>query len=254
MEVGTTLFAQCDLHVHTFHSPCGEDEMTPEAIIQAAEKMGIEHIAITDHVHPMSDPAAIVRLREEFNRIETLIRVYIGCEADILSVKESVIGPELIAGTDFIMAAANHFHAPWVSKPLSNSKRDVARHFLDMFTYAAGHEHVDVIAHPLYVMPETYDPLAPAELTEAELLPAIETAARNNVAVEISRRALMPAQMPFLLSFYRLCKEAGLKFAIGNDAHQLKDVGMTHLVEPIVRELGLTDEDIWLPERNPAFT
>ncbi|MEN6372540.1 MAG: PHP domain-containing protein [Armatimonadota bacterium] len=247
MAVERALFSRCDLHVHTHLSPCGWDEMTPEAIIQAAERMGLEHISITDHIHPSINPAIVHQLREEFSRIDTKVRINISCEADILSVRESVIGPELIAGTDYIMAAANHFGAPWVSKPKSSSKCDVARHFLDMFTYAAGLPYVSVIAHPLYVMPDTYDPLAPAELTEAELIPAIEVAAKNNVAVEISRRALAPEQRPFLVSFYRLCKEAGLKFSIGNDAHQLKDVGQTCLVEPIVRELGLTDEDIWLP-------
>lgn len=242
-----SLFKRCDLHVHTHFSACGLDEMTPESIIQKAEKKGIEYLAITDHIHPHTGLSFLNLLREEFGRINTAVKVYIGCEADILSVGESVIGPELIAQTDFIMAAANHFPLPWVSKPEGGNRREIAQHFLDMFRYAAGLEHVDVIAHPLYVMPGSFEPTDPAELTEAELAPAVEIAAKNNVAIEISRRALSPGQTSFLLMFYRLCKEAGIKFAIGSDGHQLTDLAETLLVEPIIKELGLIDTDIWTP-------
>jgi len=228
--------------------------MTPEAIIQKAENKGIEYLAITDHIHPHTDISFLSLLREEFSRIDTPVKVYIGCEADILSVGESVIGPELIARTDFIMAAANHFPHSWVSKPEEGNKQEIAQHFLNMFRYAVGLEHVDVIAHPLYVMPGTFDPTDPAELTEAELVPAVEIAAKNNVAIEISRRALSPGQTPFLMMFYRLCKEAGIKFAIGSDAHQLSDLAETHLVSPIIKELGLTDADIWTPEKKKIRT
>lgn len=38
-----------DLHVHTVLSPCGDLIMTPQNIIQTAEKKGIDILAITDH-------------------------------------------------------------------------------------------------------------------------------------------------------------------------------------------------------------
>ena len=38
-----------DLHIHTALSPCAEDEMTPEAIVQKALKAGLTMIAICDH-------------------------------------------------------------------------------------------------------------------------------------------------------------------------------------------------------------
>lgn len=40
---------RADLHVHTVLSPCAELEMQPPLIINAAQKMGINLIAITDH-------------------------------------------------------------------------------------------------------------------------------------------------------------------------------------------------------------
>jgi len=38
-----------DLHVHTAHSPCAADEMTPPAIVARALELGLAMIAICDH-------------------------------------------------------------------------------------------------------------------------------------------------------------------------------------------------------------
>lgn len=38
-----------DLHIHTALSPCAADEMTPPAIVQAAQTRGLSMIAICDH-------------------------------------------------------------------------------------------------------------------------------------------------------------------------------------------------------------
>jgi len=40
---------RADLHVHTALSPCGGDEMTPPAIVEAALAAGLDMIAICDH-------------------------------------------------------------------------------------------------------------------------------------------------------------------------------------------------------------
>lgn len=38
-----------DLHIHTALSPCGSDEMTPPAIVEAALEAGLDMIAVCDH-------------------------------------------------------------------------------------------------------------------------------------------------------------------------------------------------------------
>lgn len=40
---------RADLHVHSVLSPCAEIEMTPRCIVEAAQKAGIEILAIADH-------------------------------------------------------------------------------------------------------------------------------------------------------------------------------------------------------------
>ncbi len=45
----TTRTAACDLHMHTCLSPCAEDEMVPEAIVETALERDLDVIAICDH-------------------------------------------------------------------------------------------------------------------------------------------------------------------------------------------------------------
>ena len=40
---------KADLHIHTVLSPCGDLEMSPKIIVEAAGKQGLDIIGITDH-------------------------------------------------------------------------------------------------------------------------------------------------------------------------------------------------------------
>ncbi len=56
-----------DLHIHTALSPCGGDEMTPPAIVQAAKSCGLAMIAICDH-NAAGNAAAVQRAAEHGRR------------------------------------------------------------------------------------------------------------------------------------------------------------------------------------------
>lgn len=48
-----------DLHVHTALSPCADDQMTPEAVVVAAARAGLDLLAVTDH-NSAANVAAVV--------------------------------------------------------------------------------------------------------------------------------------------------------------------------------------------------
>lgn len=72
-------YVTADLHIHTALSPCGADEMTPPAIVQAAVEAGLDMIAICDH-NSTRNVSAVQRAAGE------LIAVIAGIE--ITSVEE----------------------------------------------------------------------------------------------------------------------------------------------------------------------
>lgn len=52
-------FFSADLHIHTCLSPCAELEMLPELIVQRAQELGLQMIAVTDH-NSVENAAAVI--------------------------------------------------------------------------------------------------------------------------------------------------------------------------------------------------
>ncbi|MCX8053395.1 MAG: PHP domain-containing protein [Armatimonadetes bacterium] len=243
------LYKRCDLHVHTRLSVCARGEMQLASIISVSEKRGVRYLGITDHVDARVSPVILDEVRNELARIEKPIEVFVGCEADILSVGKHVVTEDMRSQVDFVMVSANHFHDRAVAQPKGSSLEEVGRHFFEMFRYACSLEFADVIAHPLFVFPNTFDPTCLYTIKEHDLAEAIELARANKIAMEISPRALARDQLEFRLRFLSMCKSAGIKFSIGSDAHSLESVGRTAVLAPIIEKVGITDEDIWLPSK-----
>ena len=223
--------------------------MRLRSIVDVCAGRGVEHLGITDHIDAHIGPEILREAGQELAAIQKPVNVFLGCEADVLSVGRHMVTDEMRSTLDFIMVSANHFHDEVVAQPAGSSLEAIGRHFLEMFRYACSLEFADVIAHPLVVFPRTFDPTCLYLIKEDDLAEAIQLARANEVAMEISPRALVHDQMHFRTQFLSMCKSAGLKFSIGSDAHTLDNVGRTAVLAPIIEELGITDSDIWLPSR-----
>ncbi len=55
---------RADLHIHTCLSPCGELEMTPRAIVDAAERIQLDIIGVCDHNATANSAAVAAAARE----------------------------------------------------------------------------------------------------------------------------------------------------------------------------------------------
>lgn len=62
---------RADLHIHSVLSPCGDLEMSPVGIIEAAVRNGLEMIAVTDHNH-----TGHCRLTREIGKEQNVFVVY----------------------------------------------------------------------------------------------------------------------------------------------------------------------------------
>jgi histidinol phosphatase-like PHP family hydrolase len=246
------LFRKCDLHVHTRLSMCAKREMRLGPILDACAERGVEYLGITDHIDAYVGPEILADTRRELAGLQKPVNVFLGCEADVLSVGRHVVTDEMRSTLGFIMVSANHFHDGAVAQPVGSSLEAIGRHFLDMFRYACSLEFADVVAHPLVVFPGTFDPTCLYMIKEPDLRETVEIARANDVAMEISPRALVHDQLEFRTRFLSMCKDAGLKFSIGSDAHSLENVGRTAVLAPLIERAGITDDDIWLPERSAA--
>ena len=244
-----------DLHIHTFHSPCGRDEMLPENIVRTAAERGLTTIGITDHLYSFTDHAMFDDIRARVENVCRSIKnpplVFLGCEAEIMSPGCTTGSRELAERLDYVMVAFTHFQNKGITElPPTKDTEVLARHYLASFEYAVSLPWAFTVAHPFLVIPEVCSPDILKLIREPDLTPLLETARENDIAMEISARALFPWQGSFSIGFYKLCKKIGLKFTIGSDAHSLDRLGDIQCLKPLLSEAGLSRQDFKLPKLN----
>ncbi len=149
---------------------------------------GIRYLGITDHIAIGTDTGILSQTRRALAAIKSPVRVFSGCEADILDVGRHVVTQEMMSELDYICASANHFHVSSVAKPADESDEELGRHFLRMLKYACSLDFVDFIAHPMYVFPGTFDPTFLETITDDAIMEVLEEAkARRRKEISLAR-------------------------------------------------------------------
>lgn len=98
-----------DFHINTSYCNHGDKSMSVRNIIDAAERIGLNKIVLTEHITQQSDLAILKRLRDELERIKTNIEVIIGgeVEANNYVCDGSLSTP--VNEIDFVTAATHYF-------------------------------------------------------------------------------------------------------------------------------------------------
>lgn len=102
-----------DLHVHTALSPCASDDMTPPAILLAAERRGIRVLGVVDH-SSAANAQAVLEAAEAFE-----VRVFVGIEV------ESVESVHVLALFDCAHTALDMDRALAATMPRATNRPDL---------------------------------------------------------------------------------------------------------------------------------
>lgn len=107
-------------------------------------------------------------------------------------------------------------------------------------------EPIDIYVNPTF-LPDSiagrYDEL----WTDARMQQIIAAAVAHHVAIEINARYHLPSE-----HFLRLAKAAGVKFTIGTNNTSPADYGDWSYPFEMVKQLGLTWRDMWVPGHGPS--
>jgi DNA polymerase (family 10) len=192
-----------DLHMHTVWS---DGKGTIEAMVQRAQALGYEYIAICEHsphiqaAHGLSPD----RLRQHRAEIEALrprhpgIRILAGAEVDILPDGRLDYDDELLAGLDVVIGS---IHTAFDLDRESQTRR---------LERAMANPHVDIVGHPTGRILNNCPAYA---LDVGRLLAA---AARTGTALEINatpNRLDLPARVA------AAALAAGVTLAVNTDSH-----------------------------------
>jgi DNA polymerase (family X) len=202
-----------DLHTHTTWS---DGRSSLEEMVEAAGKLGLEYIAITDH-SPSSRIANgldIDRLERKIEEVEALRkkrgrrkpRILIGAEVDILPDGRLDYPDEVLARLDVVVVS---MHGAF-----RQSKDRITGRLLD----AIANPYAHVIGHP------TTRLLGSREPVEFDFERVIEAAVEAGVALEVNGA---PGRLDLNDVMARAASEAGALLAIDSDAHSAAQLEQT---------------------------
>jgi len=193
-----------DLHTHTNLT---DGVASLEDMIAAAEKLGYEYYAVTDHapnlvMQRMSDEKILAQ-REQLHKISSTMKLLHGTELNIAPDGSVDWDEDFLAGFDMCVASV-HSHFDMDAKAMTRR-----------FITACENPRVNVIGHPLT---RKFGRRPPVDVDINELFNAC---ARTGTALEVNAS---PERLDLPGEHIRAAKDAGVKFAIDTDAHSL-----THL-------------------------
>jgi DNA polymerase (family 10) len=214
-----------DLHVHSRYS---DGTSTIREIAERAKALGYTYIAICDHSQTVRyagglTESELLRQIEEIRRVNEEIegvRVLAGAEVDILQDGNLDYPDKILSQLDIVVAAIH-----------TGFKRDVTKRFIQ----AMQHPNVHIIAHP------TGRLISSREGYDVDIDRVIEVASETSTALEVNayydRLDLNDVNC-------RKAVEAGVKLAIGTDAHHLDQLWMLRLGTGVVRRGWAKRQDV----------
>ncbi|MBX6354126.1 MAG: PHP domain-containing protein [Thermoflavifilum sp.] len=191
-----------DLHVHTDWS---DGSMSIEEVVQAAEALGYEYIAITDHSQSLSIANGLTpdRLRQQREAIEAIrgrthVRVLHGVEVDILPDGRLDLPDDVLAELDIVIAS--------VHSGMGQSREQLTERILR----AIRHPAVHIIGHL------TGRLIGRRAAYELDLPRILEEAAACGVMLELNAN---PNRLDISEDLLRMAKARGLLVPINTDTH-----------------------------------
>jgi len=194
---------RCDLHVHTDWS---DGRASLETMVIAAQRRGLDAIAITDHalfaeVIRGLTPDNLCRQMDEIARLNQTLegfRVFTGIEVNTQPDGSLDVDDRLLAKLDVVIASVHsHFR----------QSRDQAT---ERFLRVLENPHVDILGHP------TTRKIGIRSAMDVDWDAVFETAARNGVALEVNAN---PIRLDLNADHIRRAVSAGCRLAINTDAH-----------------------------------
>ena len=210
-----------DMHVHTSKSD-GRDSV--HNVIEAAEKKGLDLVALTDHGPGHGSGVTERQVRETRKEVALLqpsyrVRVLVGIEAEILPTGEVMLADR--EGMDIVLAS---YHAA----PSEEAYYRAVFHAME-------DPRVDVLAHHAWSAGLRFGFV---QEYEEHLVRVLRD---NGKAIEINAKHCLPSW-----DFLAMCRDAGVRYTIGSDAHRVSDVGSVAWASNTARHI-FKNEGLFLP-------
>ena len=235
--------ARYNTHMHTNFSHCAKREMKAPDIIKAAEKAGLEIIALTDHNYPDEHNQVAVQkkiLYEQIKNIKTPVKVLIGAELSSYDIGKFADDEECDNSLDWRLYTTNHFHQGYWVHPEEKTQRAYCEHMLAIMEKVIESGRADAFAHPFmakYISCFKDFRDVTAAFTDNEIGDIMIKGTEKEITWELNVPAIY-GDPDFHRRYFGIGKEVGAVFNIGTDAHKLKDIDTHQFVPDLIKILG----------------
>ncbi|MBQ7816977.1 MAG: phosphatase [Oscillospiraceae bacterium] len=212
-----------DLHMHTLFSAHAFNTATE--MINAAQKLGLKAIAITDHGPLMPDSGHewhFMNKGQLPKKLDDMIIMY-GAEADVINIDGDLdIGDYYLKNLDWVVASIHKEIIPQLTV------EDATQLWLNI----AKNPYVDMIGH-CEQLQHTFD--------FEKVIPAF---AANNKVVELNANSAIvrPTGQKNMLKIAKLCKKYSCKIAVNSDAHSIYKIGEWGNVPQLLKDIDFPQE------------
>ncbi len=240
-----------NMHVHTWRSSCAKPEMLLESINRKARSAGLRYVGLSDHIDVAAHNDRPTRNREDLSMGSWDVNFLVGCEATALSPSRVAVFDDVARRLDYVMVAANHYHLGVVENPARREASSYASHYLRMLEGVLGWGLADIVAHP-FLHSKIARVLNPLDVLECydwdELERILVESAQRGLSFEL-RPGSLSAAPEFFRELVRLCRESGVKFSLGSDAHRLCEIGYPPHFGDELESIGVRNSDLIEPEQ-----
>jgi histidinol phosphatase-like PHP family hydrolase/predicted nuclease with RNAse H fold/dephospho-CoA kinase len=196
-----------DLHTHTNWS---DGAAALQTMAVAAQKIGLEYLAITDHSRSSKlqggvTPVAWIRQAVSLSLVRPGIKILHGVEADILTDGSVDLPPGLLAGLDIVVGSV---HSSWSADHTVNTNR-ILRAIESGYIDILGHPTTTILGKP--GVPNYHRP--PVAVDWERIFTACK---KWRVALEFN---CFPSRLDLLLPLLRKACSSGCWISFGSDAH-----------------------------------
>jgi len=230
------------------------------AIVKECEKLGVDSLAITDHLNTLDKLQFHRPILEDIKRLEAKIKVFFGVELNFLDADQGFAFNEEIKEEYGFQFAIGGIHGTYLEEYNLRELVEIQhRHHLK----TCQDPLVQVLVHPYWFGKGEFEENGWPWFDSMKVVPKSyvrelgQVSRQTGTAIEINgdsnicSPAFSESYKKEYVDFLAILAGEGVIFSVGSDAHDISRLATIQSVWEVVKELGLSEEQLWYPEGEP---
>ncbi|MFW6309148.1 MAG: PHP domain-containing protein [bacterium] len=244
-----------DFHIHTEYLGCADETMTLESIADRCQELGVDEIAITDHLNQRDEVELHRKIKKDIMGLDHDLTIYFGAELNFDGEFGQFAADEKVKEEEGFQFFIGGIHSAYGT---DRKPREILETQHQHHLETCKNDLVKVLVHPYWFNKSELEEMP--WLTDLSLLPEewikelADTAINTDTAIEINYEAIFgnPSYKESFKDSYKeyltKLRDYGVTFSISTDAHNIDHLNDIIPAHEILEELAIPKAQMWNPE------